>query len=166
MKAKIIMVAALWAVFVFTVSAVWHMFGRPVDYMAFVFWAFVIALAFGPAAIMSHQLAEMVVNPDGLDPEVPWHGSVDEQLDRLRDMRADAGVVFYDDDTYFLFGPDDLEGFWWIELIDSSEGKPAVMDRVTVTSRGGAFMWIERTAFTHLDGNTDIQYLKRNLQVV
>jgi len=151
MKTKAIMVAALWAVVVFTVSAVWHMFGRPVDYMAFVFWASVIALSFGPAALMSYQLALMVVNPEGLDPEEIDY-DIDRQLDALRDRRADSGVVFYDESTAFLFGPDDrLQGLWLVELLDYSEGYIAVMDRVTVSSRDEVFMWIERIAFVHLD---------------
>jgi hypothetical protein len=165
MKGKVILVAVLWTVFVFTASAVWHMFSRPVDYMAFMFWGVVIALSFMPAVIASYGLAQFIVNGDDCDPE--RYPTIDEQLDDYRERRADTGVVFYDGATFFLFGlEDDVEDCWWVELVDDSEGTLAVMDRCTFRSRAAAFMWIERTAFVYLDGNTEMDHLRRNLQVV
>lgn len=155
MRSKVMLVAALWAVVMFAITGVYRMFGSPVDYMAFVFWVVVIVAAFVPAIVASYQLALMVVNPNDDNPE---DYDLVAQIEELRALRADSGVLFHDANTCFVYWKETHPSYakdylptYWVELHDTSGDELHVMDRVQRRGLTSVFSWIHMTAFIWLD---------------
>lgn len=148
MKKKIVLCVALWAVVGFAVTGVYRMFGSPVDYAAFVFWVTVIAVAFGPAVIVSYELAKFVVNDNDSDPE-EW--DFEAQIAEQKALGCETGCVFYDDSSCFIYWRD-ASGAYWCELLDTTVDFPyAVLDRSHFVHLGSVFSWMQLTAFSMLD---------------